>query len=231
MLDTYKILNESNAARNIPTPSQLAYTYAGITLYKNQLEQNAIKLGNLVAKYPNVGTGPGTTEEGKMPEKAGTFRNRPAQTLAMWANNSIANLPTSIPDPYNKAIDDYVTGMNKRNGNFTDFYMLTNGGLVGDDLSVSTARDRAPALLEPGEFVLRKQAVDALGINNAMRLNATGDAGSDPNIEVNIVNNGTPVNPVDTPTIRKENGKLIVDIVLDDLRNNGPIKRQIKSIR
>ena len=98
-----------------------------------------------------------------------------------------------------------------------------SGGLV--------TRDRVKAILEPGEFVLRKQAVDRMGLDAAIRLNSTGEAGGDIDVEVNIVNNGTAQNVLSTPEVRRENGKIIVDIILDDLRNNGPIKRQIRSIR
>jgi hypothetical protein len=100
------------------------------------------------------------------------------------------------------------------------------GGLVGN------GRDRIPALLEPGEFVLRKQAVDSMGIDNAIRLNSTGNAGNgDVEVEVNINNNGTSQTAVGTPEVRRVNGKIVVDIILEDLRNNGPINRQIRSIR
>lgn len=101
------------------------------------------------------------------------------------------------------------------------------GGLVGN------GRDRIPALLEPGEFVLRKQAVDSMGIDNAIRLNSTGNMGGngDIEVEVNINNNGTSQTAVGTPAVRRENGKIVVDIILEDLRNNGPINRQIRSIR
>ena len=109
--------------------------------------------------------------------------------------------------------------------------MLTSGGLVTDEFSASTARDSVSAMLEPGEFVLRKQAVDRMGLDNAIRLNSTGDTGGDIEVEVNINNNGTSQTTVGTPEVRRENGKIVVDIILEDLRNNGPINRQIRSIR
>ena len=99
------------------------------------------------------------------------------------------------------------------------------GGLV------TNPRDSVSAMLEPGEFVLRKQAVDRMGLDNAIRLNSTGDTGGDIEVEVNINNNGTSQTTVGTPEVRRENGKIVVDIILEDLRNNGPINRQIRSIR
>ena len=70
-----------------------------------------------------------------------------------------------------------------------------------------------------------------MGIDTANKLNSTGDVGGDTEVEVNITNNGTPVNVSATPQVRRENGKIVLDIILEDLRNNGPIKQQIRSIR
>jgi hypothetical protein len=110
-------------------------------------------------------------------------------------------------------------------GDSSRFYQFASGGLV------SGQRDSVSAMLEPGEFVLRKQAVDRMGVDSAIRLNSTGDAGGDMDVEVNINNNGTSQTSVGTPEVRRENGKIVIDIILEDLRNNGPIKRQLRSIR
>jgi hypothetical protein len=111
-------------------------------------------------------------------------------------------------------------------GKYAAPFAFSSGGLVG------SPRDSVSAMLEPGEFVLRKQAVDRMGIDAAIRLNSTGDAGNgDIEVEVNINNNGTSQTVTNTPEVRRENGKIVVDIILEDLRNNGPIKRQIRSIR
>ncbi len=98
-----------------------------------------------------------------------------------------------------------------------------SGGFVG--------RDRVLSLLEPGEFVLKKTAVEKLGVDNALKLNATGNINSSGDVQVNITNNGAPVEVAATPDVRRVNGKIVVDILLEDLRNNGPIKRQIRSLR
>ncbi len=152
-------------------------------------------------------------------------------------------------------ITKYVDAMNTGSlGNFTDFYMLRDSlpkhigtfpnsdpyaGALNAAIPVNRSsgglmrgRDRIPAMLEPGEFVLRKQAVDMMGLDNAIRLNSTGNVNSgDIEVEVNINNNGTSQTAVGTPEVRRENGKIVVDIILEDLRNNGPINRQIRSIR
>jgi hypothetical protein len=87
-------------------------------------------------------------------------------------------------------------------------------------------------MLEPGEFVLRKAAVDRMGLDSAVKLNSTGDMGGDVNIEVNIVNNGALISEeIISKRARRENGKIIVDVILEDIRNNGPIKQTIKGLR
>jgi hypothetical protein len=127
--------------------------------------------------------------------------------------------------------NQFVDGMNNLNGNFTDFYMLSNGGLVGDDFPATNGRDSMQALLEPGEFVLRKQAVEQMGLDNAIKLNSTGNMGGDVEVEVNIINNGSPLETKTETQTRRENNKIIVDVVLEDIRTNGPISRNMRSIR
>ena len=116
-----------------------------------------------------------------------------------------------------------VTGVGS--GILNPAFAFASGGLV------KSQRDSVSAMLEPGEFVLRKQAVDRMGIDSAIRLNSTGNVGGDIDVEVNINNNGTNQTTVGTPEVRRENGKIVVDIILEDLRTNGPINRQIRSIR
>ncbi len=137
--------------------------------------------------------------------------------------------PTYTARARQKVADKYGAGsaMYDFLASYYNLNKYAAGGLVGN------GRDRIPALLEPGEFVLRKQAVDKMGIDNAIRLNSTGNSGSngDIEVEVNINNNGTSQTAVGTPEVRRVNGKIVVDIILEDLRNNGPINRQIRSIR
>ena len=63
------------------------------------------------------------------------------------------------------------------------------GGLV-KMASGGMLRDRVPALLEPGEFVIRRPAAKAAGGPALNALNATGKMPG--NVEVNIKNEGTP---------------------------------------
>lgn len=89
-------------------------------------------------------------------------------------------------------------------------------------------RDRVNAMLEPGEFVMRKHAVDQIGRDNLTEINSTGRVNSG-NVEINIVNNGTAQEVEGVPVTRRDGDKLIVDVILRDLRNNGPVARKIKT--
>jgi hypothetical protein len=138
---------------------------------------------------------------------------------------ALAPTGTRVPDPFAFAGKYAGTVSGVGSGILSPSVMFASGGLV------TSPRDSVSAMLEPGEFVLRKQAVDRMGIDNAIRLNSTGDAGGDIEVEVNINNNGTSQTTMGTPEVRRENGKIVVDIILEDLRTNGPINRQIRSIR
>jgi hypothetical protein len=124
-------------------------------------------------------------------------------------------------------------------GNISAYDKITSdnrayGGLVTKSAQKGMLgkRDSVSAMLEPGEFILRKPIVEKLGIDTLNKINAgSGDFGGDVNVEVNITNNGTPVNAIATPVVRRENEKIIVDVILEDIRTNGPIRQQIRSIR
>lgn len=105
------------------------------------------------------------------------------------------------------------------------------GGLVPQRFAsggYSGGRDRIPALLEPGEFVIRKPMVDRIGIDNLNRMNAHGATGAP---QVNIVNQGTAQEPAQQPQVKFDGEKYVVDIVLRDLNNNGPIRRGLRGQR
>ena len=86
-------------------------------------------------------------------------------------------------------------------------------------------RDRVPALLEPGEFVIRRPAAKAAGGPALNALNATGKMPG--NVEVNIKNEGTPQEATASQP-RFDGEKFVIDIVTRDLRNNGPIRKSLR---
>jgi hypothetical protein len=87
----------------------------------------------------------------------------------------------------------------------------------------TTQRDRVPALLEPGEFVMQRKAVSAAGLPAMQQMNAGGM----PPISVNIRNEGTPQEAT-TATPNIDVDKIVIDVVTRDLRNNGPIRQSMR---
>ena len=93
--------------------------------------------------------------------------------------------------------------------------------------SVVARRDRVPALLEPGEFVIRKPAAKAIGGSALNQLNATGKMNSGNNVVVNVQNNGTP-QQVETTQVRTDTGQMIIDLVVKDIKNNGRVRKAMR---
>jgi len=107
---------------------------------------------------------------------------------------------------------------------------FAGGGLVENFASGGAKRDSVPAMLEPGEFVLRKRAVQQLGINNVRDMNrGNGSGGMTP--QINIINKGTPQTTEGTPKVDFNGKQIVIDIVTTDLRNNGPIRKSIQGMR
>lgn len=239
------LVNTAADARNVDILNRLQSGYATKIDSNNgeayRRDNNYLKINSSLTKgWGDVGWGPGNVYGGSRSDTVdwedailGGYIARPTQAISAYLEHMNANpLSANLSSPPALgSVQQFVDRMNDINGNFTNFYMLKNGGLVGDDFTVGNNRDRTQALLEPGEFVLRKQAVDAMGLDSAIRLNSTGDASGDIDVEVNIINNGNPIEAVSETRTRRENNKIIVDVVLDDIRTNGPITRQLRSIR
>jgi len=108
------------------------------------------------------------------------------------------------------------------------FLPAATGGLV-HMAAGGMMRDRVPALLEPGEFVIRKPMAKAIG---GPALNAMNGTGAMPggNVVVNIENKGTPQD-AEAKQPRFDGEKFVIDIVTRDLRNNGPIRKSMRGDR
>ena len=110
------------------------------------------------------------------------------------------------------------------------------GGLVGRSGvlnmaaggQVNALRDRVPAMLEPGEFVMRRPAAKSIGAGNLSRMNATGAAGMG-NVQFNIVNEGEPKSAEQQGQPKFDADKIVVDVVMRDLQSNGPIRNALRS--
>jgi len=231
-------INEATAAKASEMQGKdLQALFAGVTAQdlgrggydiKNSPVNKILANGNTIA-----------TDQSNLGTRQNTFFSK------MLGGGANAANPKSIVDEYNK-----------KNDKFFDFYMLNDpkipnfvkpsytaknnstGGLVNAlntsanllGTNISGQRDSIPAMLEPGEFVLRKPAVDRMGLDTAIRLNSTGNVENDVNVEVNVINNSSPVTPTIQQT-RRENGKIVVDVILEDIRNNGPIRQSLKGIK
>lgn len=103
------------------------------------------------------------------------------------------------------------------------FQGIASGGRVKKFASGGINRDRVPALLEPGEFVMSRKAVNQAGLPAMQQMNAGGT----PPISVNIKNEGTPQEATEAQP-RFDVDKIVIDVVTRDLRNNGPIRKSLR---
>lgn len=99
-----------------------------------------------------------------------------------------------------------------------------------------TTRDSQLYLLQPGEFVMRKSAVDAIGADNLSQINARGNAVVS-NAQQSIPQMPAPMESVTnvwivSPDQKPPPGpKDIVAIVTEDINRGGSLKKMIKSVR
>lgn len=104
--------------------------------------------------------------------------------------------------------------------------VVASGGLVHLARG-GHVRDRIPAMLEPGEFVIRKPMAKAIGGPALNAMNAHGAVANSPNVVVNMNNEGT-AQEVGGTNVSVTPEAIIVDIVTRDLKNNGPIRQGIR---
>ena len=100
------------------------------------------------------------------------------------------------------------------------------GGLVQKMAAGGMMRDRVPAMLEPGEFVMQRKAVNRIGADNLSAMNGSGGM---PNIEVQVNNEGTPKDAQANVKPQMDINKMVVEIVTRDIRNNGSIRKTLRT--
>ena len=101
------------------------------------------------------------------------------------------------------------------------------GGPVQLAAGGAMRRDRVPAMLEPGEFVMQRKAVNRIGAQNLSAMNGTGNGM--PNISVEVKNEGTPKDAQAQVRPQMDVNKMVVEIVTRDIRNNGPIRKTLRT--
>lgn len=134
--------------------------------------------------------------------------------------NVIVSILSSIGSGGGGIIGSIASGIGSLFASGGTVHHMAQGG------GVNSLRDRVPAMLEPGEFVLRKQAASAIGTPALQAMNAGGAAGG--NVVVNIKNEGTPQDATASKP-RFDGEKFVIDIITRDLSNNGPIRRSMRA--
>jgi hypothetical protein len=135
-------------------------------------------------------------------------------------------LKASVIDPITDSVTDSLMGSF---GKMAFFGGKAAGGVVhmAEGGQVNSLRDRVPAMLEPGEFVIRKSAAKSIGQSRLGQMNATG-AGGMGNVQFNIVNNGAPKEAAQQGPPKIDTDKIVIDVVMRDLNSNGPIRKAMR---
>jgi len=134
-------------------------------------------------------------------------------------------LKASVIDPITDSVTDSLMG------SFANMsFFKAAGGVVhmAEGGQVNSLRDRVPAMLEPGEFVIRKSAAKSIGQSRLGQMNSTG-AGGMGNVQFNIVNNGAPKEAAQQGPPKIDTDKIVIDVVMRDLNSNGPIRKAMRS--
>ena len=106
--------------------------------------------------------------------------------------------------------------------------LVASGGLIRQmNSGGAVMRDSVPALLEPGEFVMRKSAVDKAGLPAMQAMNSGNSQKNNmPPVKVQVENTGQ---PKEAQADTKMDGEaMIIKIITKDLNSNGPIRRSIR---
>jgi len=88
------------------------------------------------------------------------------------------------------------------------------------------ARDRVPALLEPGEFVVRRPVAKAIGGQVLGAMNSGAVKPGD--VQINMNNQGVP-KTAEATAPRFDGERFVVDIITRDLKNNGQIRKSLRA--
>jgi hypothetical protein len=139
-----------------------------------------------------------------------------------FMQNIINSLQKSVTEKFiTPVLEDVGSGIMKS-------FFGAAGGPVQLAAGGAMRRDRVPAMLEPGEFVIRKPMAKAIGGPALHAMNGTGK-GLAPNIEVVVNNEGTPKDAQASVKPQIDVDKLVVEIVTRDIRNNGPIRKTLRT--
>ncbi len=123
-------------------------------------------------------------------------------------------------------VDLFTVGSSAGSPFFAPPGIFASGGYVRKMAAGGMMRDRVPAMLEPGEFVMQRKAVNRIGADNLSAMNGSGGM---PNISVEVKNEGTPKDAQASVKPQVDVNKMVVEIVTRDIRNNGPIRKTLRT--
>lgn len=112
---------------------------------------------------------------------------------------------------FKSAIDPFFKGqLDKIMGGIFQANKFATGGMVAG----SGSGDTVPAMLAPGEFVMRRSAVDSIGAGALAQMNRTGASGQVQGGDVNVTLNIRTEQPIDESYVRRT----LVPTVKDEMR-------------
>ena len=99
-------------------------------------------------------------------------------------------------------------------GSFAKFLFAHTGGYIKEDKTIQRfatggqvqGEDNVPIMAQAGEFVMSRNAVDSIGIDNLARMNQTGNAGVTINVQGNLIGEDSYVRDNLIPAIQKAQG-------------------------
>ena len=147
-----------------------------------------------------------------------------------WIGEIFNGIGSTLLNIVNSISANLVGGMAGAIGSVLGF---SQGGFVHSGITTKFAaggrvRDRVPAMLEPGEFVIRKHAAKSIGNSDLQAMNATGAKPSMGDVSINVINNGTPQEVEQSSAPRFDGEKYIVDVIVRDMQNNGRSKQALR---
>ncbi len=99
-------------------------------------------------------------------------------------------------------------------GGLAKFLFAHTGGYIKEDKTIQRfatggqvqGEDNVPIMAQAGEFVMSRNAVDSIGIDNLARMNQTGNAGVTINVQGNLIGEDSYVRDNLIPAIQKAQG-------------------------
>lgn len=132
---------------------------------------------------------------------------------------------------------NYISSLFFAQGGLVPLKRFDNGGIMGSVPGVDIGRDSVNAKLRPGEFVMRKTAVDAIGADFLAGMNARGAAALAPLNQIPQAPQPQAASPVNTnvwvvsPDQQPAMGPNdVLAVVSKDIATGGSIKKLIKQV-